>query len=187
MMYGNPRHRRRRYSHNPGPMADLQHVMRNPMDSIMDGTLGLLSAYLTISIPNWLLPFPGADIGSRLIRAATRIASGGLVYMLLSPIGGGSRDAIRAGAAMGAIGSTVFDFMGTRVIIGATDTGQTPLALLAPLSGGVTPAPVTTTGAYARLSAYSAPMIPAAAGRRATTIAAPASFPARGLVRHNLF
>ncbi len=187
MMYGNPRHRRRHYRHNPGPMADLQRVATHPMDSVMDGTLGLLSAYLTISIPNWLLPFPGADIMSRVIRAATRVASGGLVYMLLAPIGAGSKDAIRAGAAMGAIGSTIFDFIGTRVIIGANDTGQTPLALIAPLTGGVTPAPVAATSAYARMTAYSRAMLPAAQGRRATTIAAPAAFPARGLVRHNLF
>jgi hypothetical protein len=187
MMYGNPRRRRRGgYRHNPGMMADLQHVVSHPMDAVMDGTLGLLSAYLTISIPNWILPFPGPGLMDRVIRLATRVAAGGLVYGLLSPLGGGSKDAIRAGAAMGSVGGAIFDFLGTRVIIGADDTRQTPLALLAPLSGGVT-APPTTTGAYARLSAYSKPMLPAARGARATTIAAPAAFPARGLVRHNLF
>lgn len=186
MAYGmNPRHRRRRYHHNPGMLGNLKNVVANPMDAVMEGTLGVLSAYLTISIPNWLLPFPGSDLMSRLLRAGTRIAAGGLVYSLLAPLG--SRDAVRAGAAMGAVGSTIFDFIGTRVIIGASDTGQTPLALLAPLSGGVAAAPVTTTSAYARLSAYSRPMLPAARGQRATTIAGPAAFPARGLVRHNLF
>jgi len=183
MAFGNPR-RRKHYRHNPGMMADLQRVASHPMDAVMEGTLGALSAYLTISIPNWLLPYPGADIMSRVIRAASRVAAGGLVYALLSPLG--SRDAVRAGAAIGAIGSTVFDFMGTRVIIGANDTGQTPLALLAPLTGGI-PAPAPVMSAYERLGAYSAPMLPAARGGRTTTIAGPASFPARGLVRHNLF
>jgi hypothetical protein len=188
MMYGNPRRRgRRHYAHNPAfnVMGDLQDVIRNPMDAVLDGGLGLISAYLTISIPNWLLPYPGADITSRLIRAASRVAAGSLIYALLTPMARGSAGAIKAGAAMGSIGATIFDFMGTRVIIGANDTGQTPMALLAPLSGGV-PAPAVTS-AYARLSAYSQPMLPAARGQRTTTIAAPAAFPARGLVRHNLF
>lgn len=183
MMYGgNPRH-------NPtfNVMGDLQDVIRNPMDAVMDGGLGLLTAYMTIAIPNWLLPYPGADITSRLIRAASRVAAGGLLYSLLVPMARGSAGAIKAGAAMGSIGATLFDFLGTRVIIGANDTGQTPMALLAPLSGGVAAPPVTTTGAYARLSAYSQPMLAAARGGRTTTIAAPAAFPARGLVRHNLF
>jgi hypothetical protein len=192
MMYGNPRRRGRRhhhYAHNPGMMADVQHFISHPMGMVMDGTLGALSAYLTISIPNWILPFPGADLMSRVIRLATRVAAGGLVASLLTPMARGSAGAIRGGAAIGAIGSTIFDFMGTRVIIGANDTGQTPLALLAPLGmGTTTPAPVTAaTAAYARLSAYSQPMLPAARGARATTIAAPPSFPARGIVRHNLF
>lgn len=189
-MYGNPRRRHRRhYSHNPGMMGDLQHMVSHPMGVLADGTLGALSAYLTISIPNWILPFPGADLMSRVIRLATRVAAGGLVSSLLIPMARGSAGAIRGGAAIGAIGSTIFDFMGTRVIIGANDTGQTPLALLAPLGMGTTaaPAPTAATAAYARLSAYSQPMIPAARGARATTIAAPPSFPARGLMRHNLF
>jgi len=186
MAFGNPRRRgRRSYRHNPGMMADVQRVWTHPMDTLLDGTLGAVSAYMTIAIPNWLLPYPGADIMSRVIRAVSRVAAGGLVYALFSPLAPGSKEAIRAGAAIGAIGSTIFDFMGTRLIIGATDTGQTPLALLAPLTGGI-PA-VAAVGAYARLGAYSAPMLPAAMGRRTTTIAGPASFPARGLVRHNLF
>lgn len=192
MMYGNPRRRgRRHYSHNPGMMSDVQHFISHPMDMVMDGTLGALSAYLTISIPNWILPFPGADLMSRIIRLATRVAAGGLVASLLTPMARGSAGAIRGGAAIGAIGSTIFDFMGTRVIIGANDTGQTPLALLAPLGMGTTAAPAVpvtaATAAYARLSAYSMPMLPAARGARTTTIAAPPSFPARGIVRHNLF
>jgi hypothetical protein len=190
MMYGNPRRRRRHhYSHNPGMMSDVQHFISHPMGMLADGTLGALSAYLTISIPNWILPFPGADLMSRVIRLATRVAAGGLVASLLTPMARGSAGAIRGGAAIGAIGSTIFDFMGTRVIIGANDTGQTPLALLAPLTGGTTTTTTApaATAAYARLSAYSAPMLPAARGSRATTIAAPPSFPARGIVRHNLF
>jgi hypothetical protein len=185
MAFGNPR-RRKHYRHNPGMMADVQRVWTHPMDTLLDGTLGAVSAYMTIAIPNWLLPYPGADIMSRVIRAVSRVAAGGLVYALFSPIAPGSRDAIRAGAAIGAIGSTIFDFMGTRVIIGANDTGQTPMALLAPLTGGI-PAAAPVMSAYARLGAYSAPMLPAARGARTTTIAGPASFPARGLVRHNLF
>lgn len=186
MAYGNPRHRRRHYRHNPGMMADVQRVWTHPMDTLLDGTLGTVSAYLTISIPNWLLPYPGADIMSRVIRAVSRVAAGGLVYALLSPLAAGSRDAIRAGAAIGAIGSTIFDFMGTRLIVGANDTGQTPLALIAPLTGGFTATPATV-GAYARLGAYSAPMLAAARGGRVTTLGAPAQFPARAVVGHNLF
>lgn len=191
MAYGNPRrHRRHHYSHNPGMMSDLQHFVSHPMGMLADGTLGAVSAYLTISIPNWILPtFTGPDLMSRVVRLALRVAAGGLVSSLLSPMARGSAPAIRAGAVIGAVGGAVFDFMGTRVIIGNGDVGQTPLSLLAPLTGGTAtaPAPTAATAAYARLAAYSAPMLPAARGQRVTTIAAAPVFPGRGLVRHNLF
>lgn len=192
MAYGNPRRRRRHhsYAHNPGMMSDLQHFVSHPMGMLADGTLGAVSAYLTISIPNWILPtFTGPDLMSRVVRLALRVAAGGLVSSLLSPMARGSAPAIRAGAVIGAVGGAVFDFMGTRVIIGNGDVGQTPLSLLAPLTGGTTTTTTApaATAAYARLSAYSSPMLPAARGARVTTIAAAPAFPGRGLVRHNLF
>lgn len=188
MMYGNPRHSRRYHYRNPdGMMGEIQGFMRSPMDHVMHAGMTGLGAFGSIALPNWLLPFPGTDIMSRLIRLATRLAAAGLITGFAPAR---FRSSVRDGAMLGAVGSTIFDFFGTRIIIGAGDTGQTPMALLAPLGGAGGTAPTAATAAYARIGrmmAYTAPMLPAAAGHRTTTMAAVPDFPARGLVRHNLF
>jgi hypothetical protein len=148
------------------------------MDAVTDGLSGALAMYMTIAIPNWILPFPGVDLMSKLIRTATRIATGGLLVGFF----GRYSPAIKSGASIGAIGGAVLDFFGTRVIVGQGDVAQTPLALLAPLTG--------TMAAYTRpilpsgrgLNAYTGPMIAAARG-----LAARPDFPARAIAGHKLF
>lgn len=185
MMYGNPRHRGRRHHYgNPGGgmVGEIQGFMRSPMDHVMSAAATGLGAFGAIALPNWLLPFPGNDIMSRLIRLATRLAAAGLITGFAPAR---YRSSVRDGAMLGAVGSSIFDFMGTRIIIGAGDTGQTPMALVAPLT--TTAAAPAATAAYARLRAYSAPMLPAARHANINTMGAVPDFPARGLVRHNLF
>ena len=167
----NPRHRRyRRYSRNPaGPVASVMALTRRPGAILMDGVVGTLSAYMTIAIPNWLLPFPGIDFMSKILRLVSRVAAGGLIVMVAPT---GSRPAAVAGASIGAIGSTALDFFGTRLIIGAGDTGQLPLALLAPVTG---------------VAAYGRPMLPAAQGVGAYTLPMLRGVGQRAIMKHSLF
>lgn len=180
-MLGNPRrHRRSHYRHNPmggGMTGAVMNTFKNPMASVVDGASGALAMYLTIAIPNWILPFPGSDIMSKVLRLVTRVATGGL----LTGFFGGKHPAVKTGASIGAIGGSLFDFFGTRIIVGAGDTGQTPLALLAPVTG---------------VTAYSRPLIPSARGitaySRPMTSAAKGltgapDFPARSTTSHRLF
>ena len=178
-MLMNPRHRRRHHRHsyrlNPGPVANVQALIRRPGATLMDGLIGTVSAYMTIALPNWLLPFPGTDLMSKVLRLVTRAAAGGLVVLVVPR---GTRQAALAGAGIGAVGSTILDFFGTRLIVGTGDTGQLPLALLAPITG---------VGTYGR------PMLNAARGTAAYArpmvrgVGAPPAFPGRGIVKHNLF
>jgi hypothetical protein len=167
------RHGRHSVRHNPGPIANVTALVRHPMPTLMDGLVGTVSAYLTISLPNWLLPFPGTDLMSKVLRLVTRAAAGGLVVMVAPR---GSRHAAIAGASIGAVGSFAFDFLGTRLIVGSGDTGQVPLALLTPITG---------------VAAYGRAMLPAARGARTYAqfrgVEAPPAFPSRGIVKHNLF
>lgn len=180
MLAANPYHHRRhrRYHHNPmggGMIGAVTGVVRHPMASITEGVTGALAMYLTIAVPNWILPFPGVDLMSKVVRLLTRVAAGGLLY------GFWRTEAVKTGAMIGSVGGAVLDFVGTRIVVGSGDTGQTPLALLAPVTGGVSAYTRTMvpTGAHA----YSRPIIGAA---RAGMSARP-DFPARSLFGHNLF
>lgn len=187
MFSSNPRRHRRHHRRNPGGLSSgavgaLKGVIHNPMSTVTSGLYGLLAAYLTISLPNWLLPFPGISFTDKLLRAATRVAAGGLL------IGFFKHPAVATGASIGAIGSTVFDFLGTRVIIGAGDTGQTPLALLSPLTSIVAP---TGAGSYVRqqLGSYTRQQFRPGL-REAPALRAEARFPAMAVTaagKHRLW
>ena len=129
----------------------------------------MVGEFMTIAIPNWLLPFPGIDFMSKILRLVSRVAAGGLIVMVAPT---GSRPAAVAGASIGAIGSTALDFFGTRLIIGAGDTGQLPLALLAPVTG---------------VAAYGRPMLPAAQGVGAYTLPMLRGVGQRAIMKHSLF
>jgi len=182
-MLVNPRHRRHHrrhsYRHNPlggGPLGALTQTFKHPMASVMDGLTGALAMYMTIAIPNWILPFPGVDLMSKLLRLGTRVAAGGLIVSFFK------QPAVRTGASIGALGGSVFDFLGTRIIVGQGDTGQTPLALLAPITGGMTAYTRPVLPSARGLNAYTRSILPSASG----LTAAPA-FPARSVVGHKLF
>jgi len=165
-MLSNPRRRRRRrssYRLNPsgmfgGATGAIGRVVSNPVKSVMDGLTGALAMYMTIAIPNWLLPFPGTDLMSKGLRLATRVAAGGLLVAVFP------QESVKQGASIGALGGSALDFFNTRVIIGSGDVGQTPLALLAPVTG---------------MAAYSRPLLPAARGLNAYS--RPMTAAARGL------
>lgn len=180
MLSRNPRRRGRRRSYRGNPMGGgaigaVTNVFKNPVGSVMDGLTGALAMYMTIAIPNWILPFPGVDLMSKLLRTGTRVATGGLLVSFFK------NPAVRTGASIGAIGGAVLDFFGTRVIVGQGDAAQTPLALLAPITG---------------MTAYTRPMIPSARGLNAYTrpmtaaargLAARPDFPSRAIMAHKLF
>src|SRR5438105_14568146 len=72
-MARNPRHRhhhrRRHYRRNPGGiMAPVTDAFHHPGHTFAAGGLGVLAAYMTVAIPNMILPFPGTDLMSKLFR-----------------------------------------------------------------------------------------------------------------------
>lgn len=163
-MFGlNPRRRRRHarrhhYRHNPrrhgrGARVGVMSMIQNPMDTVTKGLVGSVGVFLPIATANWLLPFPGVDIMSRLLRFATRAAAAGLIVQFGSRMVGRSADALKTGAFIGVAGSTVLDFLGTAVLIGRGDTGQVPQQLLA---GFMQPATTTATGTAGLGAAYTA-------------------------------
>jgi len=169
-MFGNPRrhHRRHRYHRNPiirnpGMAAGMMGAITHPMTYINTGVVGSVSAFLTIALPNMLGLFPGNDIMSKVLRGVTRGAAAGLVYNLMKSVAPRQANAALVGGMIGAGGGFVFDLLGTRLIIGAGDTTQTPGMLLAGIGNignifGTAPA-VAGYGAYTRpMGAYSRPM-----------------------------
>ncbi len=165
-MFGNPRrhHRRRHYRHNPiirnpksfGVMGAVTH----PMELITTGFVGSVSAFLTISLPNMLGLFPGTDLVSKVLRGVTRAAAAGLVYQGMKSVAPRQANAALVGGMIGAGGSFILDFLGTRLVVGAGDTVQTPGMLLAGVGNIFGAAPATAGyGAYTRpMGAYTRPM-----------------------------
>jgi len=193
MFGGNPYHRRhhgrrRHHRHNPvggGVMHSLKFASTHPLDTLGEGAMGILSAALSIGIPNWLLPITGTDIFSKLLRGLSRIAAAALVVSF-NPFHRYSK-AVSVGGYIGATGATVLDLLGTRVTFGAGDVGQTPMTLLSSISFptfGTTAAYAGRPNLAAALSAYTRPMLPAA--RPGGGILA-ADFPVVGITRHKLF
>lgn len=145
-MFGlNPRRRRRRHHrHNPHRRSrrsgggrstvGVMSMIRNPMDTVTRGLIGSVGVFLPIATANWLLPFPGQDIMSRLLRFASRAAAAGLIIQFGSRFAGRSADALKTGAFIGVAGSTVLDFLGTAILVGRGDTAQQPMQLLAGFS-----------------------------------------------------
>ncbi len=155
-MFGNPRrHRRRHHRHNPrrhrsyahrgGHGVGVMSMVKDPMGTVTKGLVGSVGVFLPISVANWLLPFPGTDIMSRLLRFATRAAAGGLIVQFGSRFVGRNSEALKIGAFIGVAGSTVLDFLGTRVVLGLGDTQQVPMQLLAGF-GGSAPAAAGAAG-----------------------------------------
>lgn len=166
MLFGNPRHHPRHHAkrrHSGGGRGlGLMQVVKNPGHYLSEGGAGILGAFFAISLPNWLLPFPGTDLMSKVLRGLTRVAAGSLVYMGAKQIMPRQAQAVLTGTMIGAFGSFVLDILGTQIKIGAGDTAQTPGMIFAGLgltAGG-------TTGAYARqlIGAYSRPQLAAARG-----------------------
>jgi hypothetical protein len=159
-MFGNPRrHRRRRshrYHHNPkrhrrshgggSHGVGVMTMVKDPMGTVTKGLVGSVGVFLPIATANWLLPFPGTDIMSRLLRFATRAAAGGLIVSFGSKFVGRSAEALKIGAFIGVAGSTVLDFLGTRVVLGLGDTQQVPMQLLAGFSAPAAAPVVGTAG-----------------------------------------
>jgi hypothetical protein len=167
-MFGNPRrrhHRRHHYRHNPiirnpGLTGGMMGAFTHPMTYISTGFIGTVSAYLTIALPNMLGLFPGTDLMSKVLRGVTRGAAAGLVYSMMKSIAPRQANAALVGGMIGAGGSFIFDFLGTRLIVGAGDTTQTPGMLLAGVGNIFGSAPATAGyGAYTRpMGAYTRPM-----------------------------
>jgi hypothetical protein len=167
-MFGNPyhrrHHRRRRYHHNPiirNPRGlGVMYAVQHPMDLITTGFVGSVSAFLTISLPNMLGLFPGTDLVSKVLRGLTRAAAAGLVYQGMRSVAPRQANAALVGGMIGAGGSFILDFLGTRLVVGAGDTVQTPGMLLAGVGNIFGAAPATAGyGAYTRpMGAYTRPM-----------------------------
>lgn len=181
-MLANPRrrhHRRHRRNRpyfgnpsiirNPGVMGGVTHAIKDPMGLITQGAVGSASAFLTISLPNMLGLFMGADIMSKVLRALTRAAAGGLVYSGFRSFVPRHANAALTGAMIGAGGSFLFDLLGTRLVVGVGDTAQTPGMLFAGIGnlgnlfgGAAAPAGTAGYGSYVRpmgrLGSYTRPM-----------------------------
>ena len=125
-----------RYGRNP---AGLAQVARRPIPFLFDGLLGMVGAFLTITIPNSFFPVTGTDLMSKLLRGASRVAAGGLVYWGARRFMPGSAGAVGAGVSLASAGSVVFDFLNLNLILGAGDSIQT-LNMLSGLNpfGGLT-------------------------------------------------
>lgn len=170
--------RRHHYRGNPGPLAAVKGVIRNPGQTVMDGAVSVLGGYLALALPNQFLPFPGVTLMDKVLRALTRVAAGGLVIMGARKVLPRSAQAVAAGVAFTTIGSTVLDLFNTRIVVGAGDTAQIGF-----LPGGFS----LGLGAYARpmgLGAYTRPVVPM---RQRPGLAAPVSLRPRALVQHGLF
>lgn len=152
----NPRHHRRhhrrwRYRRNPtGVLAPVTDAFHRPGQTIANGALGIASAYMTVALPNMLLPFPGTDIMSKVLRMVTRLAAGGLVVMAGRKMSPHAAQSIVTGASIGAVGSTVLDLFNTTMILGKGDTGQTPMTLFS----SITMPTLGMTGMGAYTTAY---------------------------------
>lgn len=152
---------RRRYHRNPN---GLMAAVRNPLPRVIDGGVTAASAILTLAVPNQFLPFAGTDLFSKVLRAASRVAWGGLLYTMGKRVMPGQASSIASGAALAAFGSLVLDLMGTTLILGAGDTYMTAQQLI---PSGLSIPGMSGVGAYRRsLSAYSRTGIPAPAGVR---------------------
>lgn len=118
--------RRRHYTNPEGNiMTDLTKVIRNPADFLMQGLGGAAGALLTITIPNQFLPFPGPDVGSKILRALTRVAAGSLLYAGAKMIAPGEvARSVFTGSMIAAAGGLVLDMFGASITIGAGDSFQ---------------------------------------------------------------
>ena len=134
-MFGNPHRRRRghrrfRFMSNPAGLGVMQ-VVRNPAGLLMTGTTSVVSAFLTITLPNMLGLFQGSDLMSKVLRALARVAAGSLIVVpAVGMIAPRQRQAAIIGVMAGAGGSFVLDMLGTRIIIGAGDVMQSPAQLI---------------------------------------------------------
>lgn len=155
--------RRRHRGAGLGGGTGILSVVKHPVSYLMNGTFGVLGAWFAITLPNQFLPFPGTDMMSRLLRTLTRIGAGSLVYWVARRFLPRSAPAIAVGSAIGVAGSFVFDLLGTQFVIGAGDTTQVPLALLATATRGTSFGQYLGTG----LASYSVPMLPSAGGMSA--------------------
>lgn len=159
----NPRRRRnarRHYRRNPiirnpnGGAPSLAGIMRDPLGIVMQGTVGMTSAYLTNTIPNMFNLFPGPDLVSKVLRTGVRVVVGSFVYGLIRSFSPRHANAAAVGAALGSVGAGVLDLFNTNLVLGYGDTTRTPMNLV----GGMTTA-FTGYGAYTRpMGAYTRPM-----------------------------
>lgn len=156
-------HRRHRgYAINPrrhhgGSSLGVLSMVQHPGDAVSKGLFGVLGAFLPVAVPNWLLPFPGTDIMSKVLRFGSRAAAAGLMVQFGGRMAGRNLDALKVGAYIGVAGGTLLDLLGTRIVVGYGDVTQTPGQLLAgfgsigSLFSGA-PATTTTTGTVAGLA-----------------------------------
>ena len=113
--------------------------MRDPVGLVTAGATGVASAFLTVTLPNMLGLFTGADMISKVLRGAVRFVAGGFVYQGVRAISPRNAPAALYGAMIGAGGGLVLDLLGTRLVLGVGDVAQTPGQLLAGFStAGVT-------------------------------------------------
>jgi hypothetical protein len=139
----NPRHRRHGGGGHGMSSVGVMSMVRDPLGTATKGLVGSVGVFLPIVTANWLLPFPGTDIMSRLLRFATRAAAGGLLIQFGGRFMGRNAEAFKIGAFIGVAGSTVLDFLGTAILVGKGDVTQTsPMQLIA---GFTTPAPAAGT------------------------------------------
>jgi hypothetical protein len=145
-------------------------LLSRPQMLLVDGTAGTVSAFMTLAVPNWLLPFPGSDMMSRVLRFASRAVAGGLIYDLGRRMMPRQAPAILSGAMVAVGGGLVLDLLNTRLEIGQGDTTVTPATLIGGFAG---------YGAYTRpMGAYTRPLIPSGFGYTNWTPRTPMRTPA---------
>lgn len=140
----NPRRRRggrrRRHSYRSNPAGGVMRAMTGVFDLryLQHGAIATAGTLATLTIGNlaltYIAPYAPAVIRTGYLGIATKAAvRAGVAWALdayvVSML---TRDhtSFRVGAAIGIVGSAVLELMGTRLIIGMGDTGQTPQSFI---------------------------------------------------------
>lgn len=160
----NPRHRRHHRGHGGGAGVGGGATMffKNPSDLLMGGAVGSLAAFGAISVPNWLLPFPGTGIMDKVLRLASRAAAGGILYTLIRKMAPRYAASALTGVTIAVGGGAVLDLLGVTLAVGKGDTVLLPSQLIPTslnfgFTGYTKPMGSLAVPRYAQLGAYTRP------------------------------
>ncbi len=160
----NPRHRRHHRGHGGGGgvAGGATMFFKNPGDLLMGGAIGSLAAFGAISVPNWLLPFPGTGIMDKVLRLASRAAAGGLLYTLIRKMAPRYAASALTGVTIAVGGGAVLDLLGVTLAVGKGDTVLLPSQLIPTginfgFTGYTRPMGAIMAPQYAQLGAYTRP------------------------------